>query len=157
MKKKLTIYTNNKSAPKPNKPLTPGVCTVVINKDKEILLHQRSDNDDWSLPGGQMEIGESISDCLLREVREETGLQPKIVRLIGLYTSPKIIFQFPNGDVYQSFVVVFLCKVRDEKVTLNNESTSFKWVKKGEVNKLKTLPLVKEIISDAFLKSYTVF
>src|SRR3989344_5490581 len=157
MKKKLTIYTNNKRAPKPNKPLTPGVCTVVINKDKEILLHQRSDNDDWSLPGGQMEIGESISDCLLREVREETGLQPKIVRLIGLYTSPKIIFQFPNGDVYQSFVVVFLCKVRDEKVTLNNESTSFKWVKKGEVNKLKTLPLVKEIISDAFLKSYTVF
>ena len=157
MKKTLAIYSINKSAPKPNKPLTPGVCTVVINKDKEIVLHQRSDNDDWSLPGGQMEIGESISDCLLREVREETGLQPKIVRLIGLYTSPKIIFQFPNGDVYQSFVVVFLCKVRDEKVTLNNESTSFKWVKKGEVNKLKTLPLVKEIISDAFLKSYTVF
>lgn len=154
---KLTIYNNQPNAPKPNRPLIPGACAVVLNKDKGILLHKRTDNDAWSLPGGQMKLGESISQCLLRELKEEVNIYVKIVKLIGIYTSTKVIFKFPNGDVFQSFVVAFLCETKDEKVVLNRESTAYKWVKLDELKNLKTLPFVKETILDAFSKKQSVF
>ncbi|PIR80230.1 MAG: NUDIX hydrolase [Candidatus Levybacteria bacterium CG10_big_fil_rev_8_21_14_0_10_35_13] len=146
---KLKIYNNQPNAPKPNRPLMPGACAVIINQNRGILLHKRADGKVWSLPGGQMNLGESISQCLLRELREELNISVQIIRLIGIYTSPKVIFEFPNGDVFQSFVVAFLCKAKDDKIKINKESTSFKWTRLGELKKLKTLPFVKEIIADA--------
>ena len=154
---KLTIYNNQSNAPKPNRPLMPGACAVIINKNREILLHKRADGDVWSLPGGQMNLGESISQCLLRELREELNINVQIIRLIGIYTSPKVIFEFPNGDVFQSFVVAFLCKAKNDKITLSQESKSFKWIKLYELKKLKTLPFVKEIIADAFSSNPPTF
>ena len=67
-------YWNNPHAPTANS-LVPAASAVVINNEGKILLHRRSDNDLWALPGGAMEIGESISETIVREVKEETGLR----------------------------------------------------------------------------------
>lgn len=157
MAQKLVIHINNRNAPKPNRPLIPGTCAVIVNKEGNVLIHKRSDNEAWSLPGGQMKLGESISECILREIREEMGLDVQIKRLIGIYTSPKVVFEFPNGDVFQSFVVAFFCKTKNKNVVLNYESTSHKWVSIKKLSGLITLPFVKEIILAGISKKESVF
>ncbi len=63
--------------------------SALVFRGREILLMRRSDNGFWSLPGGFVEIGESVSAAALREVLEETGYKVELGRLIGVYSDPK--------------------------------------------------------------------
>lgn len=63
--------------------------SALVWRDDEFLLMRRSDNGHWGLPGGFVEIGESVAQALLREVVEETGWSVEIGRLIGVYSDPK--------------------------------------------------------------------
>ena len=54
----------------------------------ELLLMQRSDNARWGLPGGYVELGESVAAAAAREVYEETGVRVEIGRLVGVYSDP---------------------------------------------------------------------
>lgn len=70
-------YFNDPNAPKANT-IIPAASAIVTNHEGKILLHRRSDNDLWALPGGSMDIGESISETAVREVKEETGLDVRV-------------------------------------------------------------------------------
>lgn len=157
METKLIIYNNDPDAPKPTVPLTPGACAVILDENNRIFLHKRSDSDAWALPGGTMKLGESISECCLREISEETNLNVSIKRLIGVYTSPKCIFDFGNGKIFQSFVVAFFCNVISGEVKLNDESSEYGWFGQEEIKSLNTLPFVKETIKDALTKTEASF
>jgi len=50
---------------------------------------RRTDNDNWAVPGGGMDLGESITDAAVRETREETGISCEITGLVGIYTNPQ--------------------------------------------------------------------
>ena len=65
---------------------------------KKLLLTRRTDNGAWGLPGGAMDAGESASEGCAREVLEETGLVVRINRLIGVYSSPDMVVEYPSGD-----------------------------------------------------------
>ena len=69
------------------------VCVVVRRREnpREILLMQRSDNGHWGLPGGYVEPGESVTAAAVREVREETGFEIELGRLVGVYSDPKTV------------------------------------------------------------------
>jgi ADP-ribose pyrophosphatase YjhB (NUDIX family) len=69
------------------------VCVVVRRgvSSREILLMRRSDNAHWGLPGGYVEPGESVVAAAAREVREETGFEVEIGRLVGVYSDPKVV------------------------------------------------------------------
>ncbi|MEP6984348.1 MAG: NUDIX domain-containing protein, partial [Chloroflexota bacterium] len=54
---------------------------------ERVLLTRRTDNGRWCLPGGAMEAGESLAETCIREVREETGLEVRILRLVGIYST----------------------------------------------------------------------
>jgi ADP-ribose pyrophosphatase YjhB (NUDIX family) len=62
--------------------------SALVWRDREILLMRRSDNGHWGLPGGFVEVGESIADATRREVAEETGWSVELGRLIGVYSDP---------------------------------------------------------------------
>ena len=67
------FYFNNVNAPKPNKPNLIGAA-VLIEYNNTFLLEQRSDCDSWDFIGGSLEIDESIDECIIREIKEETGI-----------------------------------------------------------------------------------
>ena len=75
-------YYDDPTAPRANS-LVPAASAVVVDDQGRILLHRRRDNDKWALPGGKMEIGESIGGCAIREVREETGMTADIEADLG--------------------------------------------------------------------------
>jgi ADP-ribose pyrophosphatase YjhB (NUDIX family) len=62
--------------------------SAMVWRDREILLMRRSDNGLWGLPGGFVEVGESVTQAVLREVAEETGWEVEVGRLIGVYSTP---------------------------------------------------------------------
>lgn len=86
--------------------------TALVRDDAgRLLFHRRTDFSWWGLPGGLVEIGETFRACVIREVREETGLQVKVQRLVGLYASPQWDLRYPNGDEAQQFTVALECVV----------------------------------------------
>jgi len=92
--------------------LRPSVAAVVTNTNGDILLQLRSDNGLWGLPGGSVEIGESVALAILREVREETGLSVEIERLVGVYSDPTSqVFRYADGNVVHYINTLFTCRI----------------------------------------------
>jgi len=88
--------------------LLPGVCAVVLNEHRQVLLQYRGDLNQWTLLGGILEPGEEPADGVVREVQEESGLYVEPVRISGVYVTPAI--QYANGDRAQYTITTFLCR-----------------------------------------------
>jgi ADP-ribose pyrophosphatase YjhB (NUDIX family) len=84
-----------------------GARAVIRDEHGRLLLIRRSDNGMWALPAGAMELGESISDCAVREVREETGLVALKTTPFAVYSGPAYTFTNMYGDTYQLFMTAF--------------------------------------------------
>jgi ADP-ribose pyrophosphatase YjhB (NUDIX family) len=94
------------------KELRPSVAAVITNGDGHVLLQLRPDNGLWGLPGGSVEIGESVTTAILREVREETGLTVEIDRLVGVYSEPAFqVVRYPDGNVVHYINTMFACRI----------------------------------------------
>ncbi len=83
--------------------LKAGVAVIILNEEDEkvqVLLQKRSDVGLWGIPSGHIEVGETVSEAAIREVKEETNLDIKIKKLIGVYSDPNSqVFAYPNGKV----------------------------------------------------------
>ena len=91
----------------------PSVSAVIFDRRGRLLLQQRSDGGQWGLPGGSVEIGESLADAVRREVAEETGLAVAVRRLVGVYSAPRLqVVRYPDGNVWHYVNVCFECAVR---------------------------------------------
>jgi ADP-ribose pyrophosphatase YjhB (NUDIX family) len=121
-------YLNDPDAPEATR-LVPSVNVGVINEAGELLLIRRTDNDNWALPGGAMDIGETIAEAGARETREETGIACEIVRLVGVYTNPRHVMLYTsNGDVRQECSLVFAARASGGEPTTSSESSEVRWV-----------------------------
>ena len=83
-------------------------CGIIIEKEKQILLQHRKDQDIWGIPGGVMEPGETFLETAVRETFEETGLTAEQLQLFGLYSGEKGFSEYPNGDKMYSVQIIFL-------------------------------------------------
>lgn len=88
-----------------------GSIAAVRDKAGHVLVMRRADNGEWDFPGGAMELGETLTDALAREVAEETGLLVEPVRLVGIYTSTEHNYTYPNGDQVQGWGAFFECRI----------------------------------------------
>lgn len=140
----IEIHYKDPGIPKANQPWLPSVHGVVRNDEGALLLHQRDDHPFWTIPGGKLELGESLETCLAREMFEETGLEVVAERLLGVFSSPEYVLAL--GDkVFQPLLIVFLCQVRRGELRTGPESLSFTWMDKKSIEPLQTFPLTKDI------------
>jgi 8-oxo-dGTP pyrophosphatase MutT (NUDIX family) len=90
----------------------------------------------WSLPGGVMEIGESLAETAIREAREETGLHIELAGILGIYTNTQHVIAYDNGEVRQEFVVVYLAHSVGGDLAISDESLQVRFVAPGELDDL---------------------
>ena len=128
-----------------------GSSAVIFDPSRErVLLVRRTDNGLWCLPGGGMDPGESITETCIREVLEETGLAVTVVHLIGVYTSPNWLIEYPDGRRVQSVALSFEVEVESGELTANNEVSDFGYFTMSEIENLDLMVHHRQRIQDAF-------
>lgn len=87
-----------------------GANVIILDSNGKILLHNRVDNDTWGLPGGAMEIGESLEETAIREVKEEVGLICKSLKIFNIYSGKKLYYKYPDGNEVYNVTATYICK-----------------------------------------------
>ncbi len=138
--------------------LAVGCAAVIFDAARErILLTRRSDNGRWCLPGGHMEAGESAPEACAREVREETGLEVAVGRLIGVYSTPHRILEYADGNRNQMVALCFEATPTGGLLGLSDETTEAAYFTPGEIAALDLVDHHWERISDALAGQRTTF
>jgi ADP-ribose pyrophosphatase YjhB (NUDIX family) len=134
-------------------------CSVTIfdNSKCKLLLTRRADNEQWCLPGGRVEAGESVTETCTREAFEETGLHISVVRLIGIYSNPHRVLTYQDGNSYHLIALNFEAKVIGGTLGLSNETTAYGYFGLDEIVKMDVFETHQERIADAFAFQESIF
>lgn len=135
MARRIDFYDDPR-APRANS-LVPSVNVVVVSDAGEILMIRRSDNGNWAVPGGAIDLGESLVQAAVRETREESGIECEVTGLVSIYSDPKhVILYTSNGEVRQEFSIVLTARLVSGQPTPGDESAEVRWVPFSEVSGL---------------------
>ncbi len=128
--------------------LCPAVAAVIPNDAGEILLQQKSFGEGWSLPAGAIEPGETPVQAVVREVREETALEVKPSKLLGVYGGGAFRYVYPNGDTVEYTVVLYLCSVLESlQRELDQETMALKYFDEDTMPRLALPYPIKVLFS----------
>jgi 8-oxo-dGTP pyrophosphatase MutT (NUDIX family) len=121
----------------------PSVYGLIVDGDEIVTMKNKSNGKFW-FPGGGVELGEKIEDALKREVKEETGLNIKVGRMV-LYKENFFYYQ-PLDEAYHAFLLFFVCEVIGNKELISDEEVDDLESKKPRWTKIKDIK--KEDLSD---------
>ncbi len=127
-------------------------CSAIIFDDarEQILLTRRADNGLWCLPGGGIDPGESAAEACVREVLEETGLDVHVTRLVGIYSSPDWLVEYPDGNRVQIVAMSFEASIDGGTLTTTSEVSEFGYFPITAIEKLDLMLNHYQRILDAF-------
>ena len=143
-------YYHDVAAPQA-RDLLPAAFAIVRNGVGQVLLVRRADDGYWELPGGRIEVGESASAAVVREVAEEAGVTIKVTGLSGLYSDPGHVLAYPHGDgIYQQFAVCFhaFTPARDAQPD-HHETSAAAWFGPEQARQLAMHPAMRQRLGDA--------
>ena len=129
-----------------------GCTAAVFDGSGRILLTKRSDNGQWCLPGGAVDPGETVSEACVREVLEETGLQVRVKRLIGIYSHSDQLVVYPDGTKVQVVALHFEVEVTGGTAGLSDEVSDFGYFSVDEMEGLQFLGRHRERVLDTYEK-----
>jgi 8-oxo-dGTP pyrophosphatase MutT (NUDIX family) len=122
--------------------IAPGARAFITDRDGRVLLVCERDHGAWALPAGGIELGESIMDCLRREVREETGLEVLSATAVAIYSEPRFNFINAHGNSHQMFAVLFrVDEWRGDVMRETDETSDARWFPVDDSSELFTLLL----------------
>lgn len=108
---------------------------LIFDEEGRILLVHRTDYDLWNLPGGSSDVGETPWQTAIREIKEETGFDAEIIKLVN------ISLKVSKNDI----IFTFLCKINRGQATLSNESDKIEYFKIDEIPSNTSLSQVERI------------
>lgn len=149
-------YYNDPNAPEANS-IAVAVSAFIQDDEGRILMIRRTDNDLYSIPGGQLELGETLSQAAVREVREETGIECEVTGVIGLYSNPNHVIAYDDGEVRQEFSICFRAKSSGGSLRVSDESKEVRWMQVDQLDALNVHPSIRLRLSHALKKTGQVF
>jgi ADP-ribose pyrophosphatase YjhB (NUDIX family) len=141
-------YYDDPEAPTANS-IVVAVTAVVRNDEGDVLLIERTDNGLWAAPGGAQDLGESVVDTVKREVREETGVDVEVAGLSGIYSDPRHVIAYDDGEVRQEFSLCFHARPIAGELQTSSESRQVHWVKPEQLRDLNMHPSMQLRVSHA--------
>ena len=142
-------HFNDPNAPAANS-IVVAVTAFVQDDAGRVLLIRRSDNDLWALPGGGQDFGEYIAETVVRETKEESGIDVEVTGLIGVYTNPNHVVEYSDGEVRQQFSLCFRARPTGGTPAVSEESTEVRWVNPAELDSLAIHPSMRLRIDHGF-------
>ena len=122
-----------------HKPMLSAGATVVVIKDKRILLNLRSDTNTWGIPGGSLELGETLEETAKRELKEETNLDCDNFTLLNVFSGDDFYFKYPNSDELYSVIALYLAnEFNGDLKILDDESFDLSFFSKNDLPKLES-------------------
>lgn len=135
-------YWHDPAAPIANS-LVAAAGVLAVNEEGAILLQRRRDTEQWALPMGKQEIGESVTECAIRETGEETGVRVEVTGILGVFSDPAHIVAYGDGEVRQEYEVTLLARPVSGKPTVNDEASDVRWVQPVQLDDLDIHPTMQ--------------
>jgi ADP-ribose pyrophosphatase YjhB (NUDIX family) len=129
-------YYADADAPEPNS-LVVATSAIVTDDRGRILLQRRADSGNWALPGGGMEMTESLTGSVIREVKEETGYDIEVTGLVGTYTDPRHIIAYTDGEVRRQFNICYTARIVGGHLAISDESTEIRFIDPDDLPSLR--------------------
>ncbi len=128
--------------------IVPSVAAVIHDDKGRILLQEKASGEAWSLPAGAIEPGETPQQAIIREVREETGFEVSVQKIIDVFGGRDFRYVYPNGDRVEYVVTLFACRIeRRLSAPLDSETKSIRYFSQAEMPPL-ALPYLKASLFD---------
>jgi 8-oxo-dGTP pyrophosphatase MutT (NUDIX family) len=135
-----TEYWNDPNAPKPNS-LVPAAGILAADDEGRLLLQRRRDTGQWAIPMGKQELGETVTQCAIRETAEETGITTIVTGLLGIYSDPgHIVYYDSDGETRQEYEIIFTGRPESGTPAVNDEASDVRWVAPGDLAALDIHP-----------------
>ena len=142
-------HYNDPEAPKPNSIVV--ACTVFVVDDQDrVLLIRRTDNSLWAIPGGAQDFGEYIGQTAVRETKEESGIDIEVTGIVGIYTDPKHVIAYTDGEVRQQFSICFQGRYLGGEPTPSSESSEVRWTPRADLDTLDIHPSMRLRINHGY-------
>lgn len=126
-------YWDDPAAPEPTS-RKPSASVIVRNSAGDLLLLRRPDTGRWTVPTGGLKKNETLTQCAVRECREETGLIVEITALVGVFSDPRHVSAYPDGEVRQPVNACFASQVIGGALTATKEASEVAWVAPGKLD-----------------------
>ena len=130
-----TDHYDDPQAPTANS-LVVAVAAIVRNESGHVLMIERTDNGLWAIPGGAQDIGETTREAAVREVYEETGIQTDVTGVVGIYSDPRHVIAYDDGEVRQEFSIVFHAVPIGGELRNSSESRRVHWIAPERIDDL---------------------
>ena len=127
-----------------------GVGAVIVDGGRVLLVKRAHEplKGEWSLPGGAVEVGESLEAALMREVREETGLDVTVGPVVEVLDR---IGRDARDRVEYHFVIVdYLCRVAGGTATCGSDAEDVQWAQRNDLARFRLTPAATAVIAKAF-------
>lgn len=132
----------------PDRPLV-GVGAVIVHESKVVIVQRGTEplKGQWSIPGGALEIGETLRQCAAREALEETGLHVEAGEVLEVFDA---IYRQPDGRIQYHYVLIdFACRLLGGELRAGADAVQAKWVTAEELDDYQLAETAKKVIAKA--------
>jgi ADP-ribose pyrophosphatase YjhB (NUDIX family) len=145
-------YLDSPDSPEANS-IAVAVSAFVVDEYGRLLMIRRTDNNLYSIPGGQLELGETLTEATRREVFEETGIEIDVTDLVGIFSNPNHVVAYDDGEVRQEFSICFRGLPIGGTLRGSSESSEAIWVARVRLDSLDIHPSTRLRIGHGFART----